>query len=124
MSLGQALNQLVQVLPQLLMAQYILKLVINDLMHIMVEPVRAEPVTDEKVVESVRRYNAEYGGPASWADVVFDFSPEPIRKMVDRWWNSEEGVKVQKDVRERLETLVTQGRLKKVEGGYVHTAST
>lgn len=124
MSLGQALNQLVQVLPQLLMAQYILKLVTNDLMHIMIEPVRAEPVTDDKVVESVRRYNTEYGGPASWADVVFDFSPEPIRKIVDRWWNSEEGVKVQRDVRERLETLVTQGRLKKVEGGYVHTAST
>jgi hypothetical protein len=124
MSLGQVLNQLVQVLPQLLMVQYILKLVINDLMHIMIEPVRAEPVTDDKVVESVRRYNIEYGGPASWADVVFDFSPEPIRRMVDRWWNSEEGVRVQRNVKERLEALVTQGRLKKVEGGYVHTTST
>jgi hypothetical protein len=119
MSLGQALNQLVQILPQLLITQYILKLVMNDLMHILVEPVLAEPVTDDRIVENVRRYNTEYGGPASWADIVFDFSPEPLRRMVDKWWNSEEGKRIEQEVKQRLDRLTEQGRLKKVEGGYI-----
>lgn len=119
MSLGQALNQLIQVLPQILVMQVILKMVFNDLMHIAIEPVKAKPVVDEDVVESVRRYNTEYNSPASWADVVFDFAPEPIKRMVDRWWNSEDGLKTQTDVNMTLERLTAQGRLRKEGGGYV-----
>ncbi|MEM4167711.1 MAG: hypothetical protein QXW98_04650 [Candidatus Caldarchaeum sp.] len=118
MSLGTALNQLIQVLPQLLLMQTIIKLVFNDLLHITVEPAKAKQVTDEDVIESVRRYNTEYGAPASWADVVFDFSPEPLRRMVDRWWNSEEGVKTQTEVTSTLERLTAQGKLRKEGGGY------
>jgi len=120
MSLGQALNQLVSVLPQILILQLIMKLIFNDLMHIIVTPAKAEEVTEEKVLESVRRYNIEYGSPASWADVVFDFSPAPLRRMVDAWWNSPEGQQTEAKVRAELERLVALGRLKKVEGGYVH----
>jgi len=119
-SIGQALNQLVQVLPQIMVIQVVLKLVMNDLLHIVVEPVRTkEQVTDEKIVELVRKYNTEYGGPASWADIVFDMAPEPVKRMVDRWWNSEEGRRIEQDVKQRLETLVAQGRLRRVDGGYV-----
>jgi len=120
MSLGQALNQLIVTLPQLLVLQLIMKLVFNDLMHIIIEPAKAEPVTEEKVLESVRRYNIEYGAPASWADVVFDFSPAPLRKMVDAWWNSSEGRQTEMLVKYTLGRLVEQGKLKKVEGGYVY----
>jgi len=119
-SIGQALNQLVQVLPQIMVMQVVLKLVMNDLLHIVVEPVKTEEqVTDEKIVELVRKYNVEYGGPASWADIVFDMAPEPVKRMVDRWWNSEEGRRIEQDVKQRLETLVAQGRLRRVDGGYV-----
>ena len=120
MSLGQALNQLVATLPQLLMLQIIMKLVFNELMHITVEPAKAELVTEEKVLESVRRYNVEYGAPASWADVVFDFAPAPLRKMFDVWWNSSEGRQTEALVKYTLDRLVEQGKLRKVEGGYVH----
>jgi len=136
MSLGQALNQLVATLPQLLMLQIVMKLVFNDLMHIIMEPsqlyqlfrdpsqlsqfFRAEPVTEEKVLESVRKYNVEYSAPASWADVVFDFSPALLRRAVDFWWNSAEGKRTEELVKQTLDRLVEQGKLRKVEGCYVY----
>jgi hypothetical protein len=116
----EAIRSLIQSIPQIMVMAFITRLLYNELLHIVVEPLRVEEkVTDEQVIEKVRRYNQEYGGPASWADVVFDFSPEPLRRMVDRWWESEEGRRVAQQVREVLERLASQGRLRRVEGGYV-----
>jgi hypothetical protein len=39
--------------------------------------------------------------------------------MVDKWWNSEEGKRIEQEVKQRLDRLTEQGRLKKVEGGYI-----
>jgi hypothetical protein len=116
MSLGQTLMSLVYTLPQLAIMMTIYRLVLNELLHITVEPVRPpeEKGMEEAVLEAVKHYKTVYQSPASIEDIGLHIYVRPAREMIDRTLTAERLAKV----REMAEKLAAEGKLKKTEYGY------
>ena len=118
--MAEQVRSLLQSLPSLIILVFTVKLLYNELFHIIVEQVKVEqPVTEDRVIEAVRRYTSEYGGPATLADVMYYIAPEQVRRPFESWWSSDAGRRAEREVRETLENLARQGRLRKVDGGYM-----
>ena len=116
MSLGQTLMSLVYTLPQLAVMMTIYRLVLNELLHITVEPVRPpdERGIEEAVLEAVKHYKTVYQSPASLEDIGVHVYVRPAREMIDRTLTAERLAKI----REAAEKLAAEGKLRKTEYGY------
>jgi hypothetical protein len=120
MSLGQALMSLVYTLPQLAIMMTIYRLVMNELLHITVEPVKPpeEKGIEEAVLEAVRHYKTVYQSPASLEDIGVHVYVRPAREMIDRTLTAEKLAKI----REAAEKLASEGKLRRTDHGYEPTA--
>ncbi|MEM2262084.1 MAG: hypothetical protein QXK24_06505 [Ignisphaera sp.] len=114
-SLGESLRMLTNILPQIMIMSLVIKLVMNEFMHIVIEPLGVD-LSEEKIVGIVKGYNEKYGIPASYEDVILRVSP--IGEMFDKWY-SKSGEKVAEEVRSILDRLTEKGRLRRVDSGYV-----
>ena len=78
-------------------------------------------ITDTAILKECRQYNTEYTSPASTADVAFEFAPPYYQTVLEEWLHSRDGVRIQQLVEAKLIELSRQGKVKKVEGGWVVT---
>jgi hypothetical protein len=114
-TVGQAINNLVSMLPQIMVMMIIYRLVFNELLHVVVEPVREPASLEDVVVEAVKHYNDRYGVAASVEDIGLHIYARPAREMVDRMLTKEKLDRV----REIADKLVAAGKLRKSDSGYV-----
>jgi hypothetical protein len=105
---------LVYAIPQLAVVMIVYKLVINDLIHIIVEPLGKPENIDNAVIEAVRHYSAVYKMPASIEDIGLYVYVRPVRDIIDRALTTERIAKI----KETAEKLVAEGKLRKTEYGY------
>lgn len=81
-SIGQTLNNLVSTLPQIVVLAFMYKLIFNELFHIIIREVEPEKVKNiEEEIKTAREKEAEI--------LSAYISLEPIRRMIDRWAQTE-----------------------------------
>ena len=114
-SIGQSIMSLVYMLPQLAIVMLVYRLMFNDLLHIVIEPVKPpEKNLEDAVLEAVKHYRSVYGAPASIEDIGVYVYAKPAREMIDRILTAEKMAKI----REAAENLVAKGKLRKTDHAY------
>jgi hypothetical protein len=114
-SIGQSLMSLAYMLPQLATIMLVYRLIFNELLHIVVEPVKPpEQSLEDAVLEAVKHYRSVYGAPASIEDIGVYVYARPAREIIDRTLTADRMAKL----REAAEKLVAEGKLRKTDHAY------
>jgi len=116
-TLGESLMALISMMPSLMIMSLVVRLISNELMHIVIEPVRAPEKQEDiskAVLEAVAHYKNTYGAPASIEDIGVYVYAKPARDMIDRTLTADRIAKI----REAAEKLAAAGVLKKVDHAY------
>jgi hypothetical protein len=116
-TLGESLMALVSMMPSLMIMSLVVRLISNELMHIVVEPVRAPEKQEDiskAVLEAVAHYKNTYGAPASIEDIGVYVYAKPAREMIDRTLTADRIARI----REAAEKLAAAGVLKKIDHAY------
>jgi hypothetical protein len=116
-TLGESLMALISIMPSIMVMSLVVRLISNELMHIVVEPVKPPEKQDDvskAVLEAVAHYKNTYGAPASIEDIGVYVYAKPAREMIDRTLTADRIAKL----REAAEKLAAAGVLKKVDHAY------
>jgi len=118
-TLGDAINNLIASLPQIMVLAMVYRLVFNELIHITVEPFKP-PEKEEnlrsKIVEAIKYHKSVYGQPASPEYVASYVYMEPARKMLDEWIGRKKDEV--ENVRRLLESMAAEGKVVAKDGKY------
>jgi len=86
-NIGQAIMNIINILPQIIQLVLVFRLVFNEILHIVMEPIKIEKieVTESDVLEAAKEYRKRYGLPPGVEDIGAYIFAKPAVDMINRF---------------------------------------